>query len=104
MSLIAKLAARAQTKPIRVGLIGAGKCGSMFLSQVPTIQGLKVAFIADHDVERAKTACRTVGWDAKRTAGTVITRAALKACTRDDVDVIIAVSYTHLTLPTILLV
>ena len=27
MSLIAKLAARAQTKPIRVGLIGAGKFG-----------------------------------------------------------------------------
>ncbi len=89
MSLIAKLAARAQTKPIRVGLIGAGKFGSMFLSQVPTIQGLKVAFIADRDMERAKTACRTVGWDAKRMAGTVITRDALNACTRDDVDVII---------------
>ena len=40
MSLIAKLAARAaQSKPIRVGLIGAGKFGSMFLSQVPTIHG-----------------------------------------------------------------
>ena len=89
MSLISKLAARAQTKPIRVGLIGAGKFGSMFLSQVPTIQGLKVAFIADRDVERAKTACRTVGWDAKRMAGTVITRDALNACSRDDVDVII---------------
>jgi predicted homoserine dehydrogenase-like protein len=87
--LIAKLAARAQAKPIRVGLIGAGKFGSMFLSQVPTIPGLKVAFIADRDVERAKTACRTVGWDAKRMAGTVITRDALNACTRDDVDVII---------------
>ena len=89
MSLIAKLTARAQTKPIRVGLIGAGKFGSMFLSQVPTIQGLKMAFIADRDVERAKTACRTVGWDAKRMAGTVITRDALNACTREDVDVII---------------
>ena len=90
MSLSAKLAARvAAGKPIRVGLIGAGKFGSMFLSQVPTIRGLKVAFIADLDVERAKTACRTVGWDAKRMAGTVITRDALSACARDDVEVII---------------
>ncbi len=67
MSLRAKLAARAaQGKPIRVGLIGAGKFGSMFLSQVPTIHGLEVAFIADRDVERAKTACRTVGWGSQR--------------------------------------
>ncbi len=90
MSLSAKLAARvAAGKPIRVGLIGAGKFGSMFLSQVPTIRGLKVAFVADRNVERATTACRTVGWDAKRMAGTVITRDALTACTREDVEVII---------------
>ena len=33
--------------PVRVGLIGAGKFGSMFLSQVPTTPGLEVAAIAD---------------------------------------------------------
>ena len=37
MSLQDKLAARvAAGKPVRVGLIGAGKFGSMFLAQVPT--------------------------------------------------------------------
>ena len=32
-------ARRASGKPVRAGLIGAGKFGSMFLSQVPTIPG-----------------------------------------------------------------
>ncbi|MFV2032578.1 MAG: flagellar biosynthesis protein FlgA, partial [Gammaproteobacteria bacterium] len=36
-------------KPVRVGLIGAGKFGSMFLSQVPTTPGLVVTVIADLD-------------------------------------------------------
>jgi predicted homoserine dehydrogenase-like protein len=31
--------------PVRVGLIGAGKFGSTFLSQVPTIRGLEVPVI-----------------------------------------------------------
>ena len=64
MNLQAMLAARvAAGKPIRVGLIGAGKFGSMFLAQVPSISGIEVAAIADLDLERAKAACRNVGWD-----------------------------------------
>src|SRR5947208_16907231 len=52
--------------PVRVGLIGAGKFGSMFLSQVPTIRGLEVPVIADLDPDRARLACQRVGWDAAR--------------------------------------
>ena len=64
MNLQAMLAERAETgKPVRVGLIGAGKFGSMFLAQVPYIKGIEVAVIADLDPDRAKAACRTVGWD-----------------------------------------
>ena len=38
MNLQSMLAARiAADKPVRVGLIGAGKFGSMFLAQVPSI-------------------------------------------------------------------
>ncbi|MBE0695122.1 MAG: flagellar biosynthesis protein FlgA, partial [Aquamicrobium sp.] len=40
-------AAAAGGKPVRVGLIGAGKFGSMFLAQAPTAPGLKVVAIAD---------------------------------------------------------
>ena len=71
MNLQALLAARlAANKPIRIGLIGAGKFGSMFLAQVPAIAGIEVAAIADLDPERTKAACRNVGWDAARVART----------------------------------
>jgi len=56
--------------PVRVGLIGAGKFGSMFLSQVPTTDGLCVHGIADLDPERAKAACRNVGWSEELIAQT----------------------------------
>jgi predicted homoserine dehydrogenase-like protein len=56
--------------PVRVGLIGAGKFGSMFLSQVPTTPGLEVAAIADLSPDRARQACRNVGWTEERIAAT----------------------------------
>ena len=87
MSLQDKLAARvAAGKPIRVGLIGAGKFGSMFLAQVPTIPGLEVAVIADLDCDRAREACRMVGWDTGRIARTRFTDRGVDAC---DADVVI---------------
>jgi predicted homoserine dehydrogenase-like protein len=67
-------------------LIGAGKFGSMFLSQVPTITGLEVAVIADLDPDRAKAAARTVGWDAARMARTRFTDRGTDAC---DAEVVI---------------
>src|SRR5258708_40065956 len=60
----------ANGKPVRVGLIGAGKFGSMFLSQGPTTPGLEVAAIADLSPDRARQACRNVGWTDERIAGT----------------------------------
>jgi len=42
MNLYRLLQERAADKPVRVGLIGAGKFGSMFLSQVPSTPGLEV--------------------------------------------------------------
>jgi predicted homoserine dehydrogenase-like protein len=90
MSLQQKLAARlAANKPVRVGLIGAGKFGSMFLSQVPTIAGLEIAVIADLDPERAKRACGTVGWDAARIARTRFADSGHAACTAESVEVVI---------------
>ena len=44
----------AANKPVRVALIGAGKFGSMFLSQVPHTPGLEVSVIVDLDPERAQ--------------------------------------------------
>ena len=57
MNLTRLLSARtAAGKPVRVALIGAGKFGSMFLSQVPHTPGLEVPVIVDLDPQRAKDA------------------------------------------------
>ena len=63
MYIYNELLRRADTdNPVRVGLIGAGKFGSMFLAQVPTTPGLDVSVIVDLAPDRARAACRTVGW------------------------------------------
>src|SRR6201991_2772438 len=75
-------------KPVRVALIGAGKFGSMFLSQVPHTPGLEVPVIVDLDPERAREACRTVGWDAARISATKFTDDGA-AATGGNIDVIV---------------
>lgn len=71
MNLAALARARAEAgKPVTAALIGAGKFGSMFLAQVPHIAGLRVSHIADLDPDRARAACRAVGWSAERIAAT----------------------------------
>ena len=80
MNLYRLLNARAAAgKPVRVALIGAGKFGSMFLSQVPHTPGLEVPVIVDLDPDRAREACRTVGWDPARIAATTFTADGAKA-------------------------
>src|SRR3954454_5252480 len=74
MNLHHLLQARAAAgKPVHVALIGAGKFGSMFLAQVPHTPGLEVPVIVDLDPERAREACRTVGWDASWISATKFT-------------------------------
>ena len=80
MNLSTLAAARAEAgRPVRVALIGAGKFGSMFLSQVPTIAGLEVSAIADLDPDKARAACREVGWDEALIAATRFTESAAMA-------------------------
>lgn len=77
--------------PVRVGLIGAGKFGSMFLNQVPT-SPLEVVAIADLDPERAKAACRAVGWDDNRIENTDFMDDGSALAARDDVEVVLEVT------------
>jgi predicted homoserine dehydrogenase-like protein len=90
MSLYRLLQQRAAAgRPVRVGLIGAGKFGSMFLNQVPTMAGLEVSVIADLDPERARNACRIVGWDAAHIARTAFVASGAEACADPGVEVIV---------------
>jgi len=75
--------------PVRVGLIGAGKFGSMFLSQVPTTPGLEVDAIADLSPDRAREACRRVGWTEDRIAATRFVDDASAMIAFPDVEVVV---------------
>ena len=69
MSLYRQLQQRAaEGRPIRVGLIGAGKFGSMYLAQVPRTPGVHLAAIADLSPDNARANLQRVGWPAERTA------------------------------------
>ena len=76
-------------RPVRVGLIGAGKFGAMFLNQVPTMAGVEIRVIADLDPDRARNACHTVGWDAARIARTRFVASGAEACADPEVEIVV---------------
>jgi predicted homoserine dehydrogenase-like protein len=63
MNLHSMLRARAaQGKPLRIGLIGAGKFAAMYLAQVPKTPGVHLVGIADLAPANARTNLQRVGW------------------------------------------
>jgi len=67
MSLYSRLQRRAQDKnPIRIGLIGAGKFGTMYLSQIPKTPGVHLVGVADLSPGHAKANLELVGWSKER--------------------------------------
>src|SRR3954471_813838 len=58
----------ASGRPVTVGLIGAGKFGTMFLSQARLTRGLHVVAVADLNVGRARSQLATAGWPAEQFA------------------------------------
>jgi len=68
MNLAALLAERAcavksgSAQPVRVGIIGAGKFGSMVLAQLRHLEGLHVVAVADLDIKKARASLARVGW------------------------------------------
>ncbi len=90
MSLEALLQDRMESRgPVRAGLIGAGKFGSMFLAQIPTIAGLEIAWIADLDPDRARQACATVGWPDELIAATRVSDNASGLIADADAEVVV---------------
>ena len=101
MNLWAKLSARAEAgKPVRIGLVGAGKFGSMFLAQAPRTPGLHVVAIADLAPARARDALQRLGWareryearsiaDAMKSGGTFLTDDAAAMIAADGIDIVI---------------
>ena len=76
MNLHTLLKARAaENRPLRVGLIGAGKFGAMFLASALRTPGLHLLGVADLSLERARAALKVTGWPAERTQATSFAKA-----------------------------
>ncbi|MFV0405885.1 MAG: NAD(P)H-dependent oxidoreductase [Propioniciclava sp.] len=99
MNLYAHLRARAASgRLIRVGLIGAGRFGTMYLAQARAIPGVQVVGIADINRPRAEAALDRVGWPAEArsddvaqalaSGGTAVTTAAADLL-EADLDIIV---------------
>ncbi|BCQ25931.1 Gfo/Idh/MocA family oxidoreductase [Caballeronia sp. NK8] len=101
MSLIAKLKARAQEgKPVKVGLIGAGKFGSMYLSQAPRTPGIHLVGVADLSPDRARASLKRVGWEEARYAARSWSEARANGSTfiTDDADAMIASDHVDIVI------
>jgi predicted homoserine dehydrogenase-like protein len=82
MNLYTKLQQRAaHNNPIRIGLIGAGKFGSMYLAQVPRTPGVHLVGIADLSPDAARANLARVGWEVQRTQATSLDDAIKKGHT-----------------------
>lgn len=67
MSLYQQLRQRAaDQQAIRVGLIGAGKFGAMYLAQAPRTPGVHLVGIADLDPDAARQNLTRVGWHPRQ--------------------------------------
>lgn len=104
MNLHTLLSARAADRgPVRVGVIGAGKFASMFLTQALHLDSIHVVAVADLDPERARAALVRTGWpverysaasfdEAVKTGGTHITDSADKLIDAPGLEVVLEIT------------
>src|SRR5688500_5759482 len=101
MNLHKMLQQRAAAKrPVTVAIVGAGKFGSMFITQVRTTTGMHLVGVADLMPERARERMKVCGWEESRfdagsigealkNGSTLITDDAMSLIRHDAVEVII---------------
>lgn len=104
MNLYSLLKSRtAQEGPVRVGVIGAGKFASMFLTQALNMPELHVVGVVDLDVDKARSALSRTGWPAERytvptcdeavrSGSTVVTDDAMAVIQHPAVEVILEIT------------
>jgi predicted homoserine dehydrogenase-like protein len=101
MNLHRLMAERAEAgRPVGVGLIGAGKFGTMFLTQARLTTGMQIVGIADLDVPHAHAACALAGWPAAQLTAGSLDEAAASGATfiGDDAAALIAHSQVEVVI------
>ena len=92
MNLHRKLLQRqAAGKPLRIGVIGAGKFGTMYLAQARRTPGVHLVGVADLQVQRARDALARTGWDPMQVSAKSLDEAVKTGATHvgDDVEALI---------------
>jgi len=101
VNLHARLLEReAAGKPVTVGVIGAGKFGTMYLAQARLTAGTHIVGVADLDVARARSQLKNAGWpeamygaasldDAHAKRATLVTADAATLITDPRIEVIV---------------
>ena len=82
-----------ERRPIRIVLIGAGKFGSMFLSQGRRIPGLHLVGVADLSRPRIVASLERVGWPADQYSARSAREAIITGatCLTDDAETLISI-------------
>src|SRR5947207_8784553 len=90
----------ASANPLRIGLIGAGKFGAMYLSQIPTTPGIHLLGIADLSPPRARENLARLGWkpevtaagsfaEARRNGNTYLTDDCRALVSHPEIDIVV---------------
>src|SRR6516225_1138156 len=83
---------QAAGRPVTVGLIGAGKFGTMFLAQARFTDGMHLVAVADLDASRARRQLRTTGWSEEAISASSLENALARRMTHvmEDAQALIA--------------
>jgi predicted homoserine dehydrogenase-like protein len=95
MNLHRLLSERAEAgRPVRVGMIGCGKFGTMFLAQARLTPGMHVLGVADLNPERARRSLQGAGWTGEQLGAGDLGDALASGSTHlgDDASTLIAAS------------
>jgi predicted homoserine dehydrogenase-like protein len=83
---------QAAGRPVTVGLIGAGKFGTMFASQCRLTQGMQLVGVADLNPDRARAQLALASWPAEQYAAASLDEALKSGGTAilADADLLVA--------------
>ena len=90
----------AEGRPLRIGMIGAGKFGAMYLSQARKTPGMHIVGVVDRVPTRAQEAFARTGWEAPRYAARSFEEAAKQGstCISDDASALIASPFVDIVI------